>query len=59
MKLAIVSDVHDRLRLFSKCIDYLNSVKIDLLIHCGDWDMPFSTRPLARPKFPIKAALVI
>ena len=57
MKIAIISDVHDHMRLFSKCIDYLNSIKIDLLINCGDWDMPFTMRPLARAKFPIRSVL--
>jgi uncharacterized protein len=57
MKIAIISDVHDHLRLFSKCIDYLNSINIDLLIHCGDWDMAFSMRPLAKANFPIKGVL--
>ena len=57
MNIAFVADTHDHLRVFSKCIDYLNTRQIDLLVHCGDWDMPFSMRPLAKAKFPIKAVL--
>ena len=38
-------------------VKYLNSISIDLLIHCGDWDMPFTMRSLVGAKFPIKSVL--
>ncbi len=57
MKIAIVSDTHDNVRLFAKAIDYLNKIKIDLLVHCGDWSAPFVMKPLANATFPIKAVL--
>lgn len=36
MKIAIISDTHDNLANFLKIIKWLNSEKIQLLLHCGD-----------------------
>ena len=36
MKIAIVSDTHDNLASFNKIIDWLNSEKIKIILHCGD-----------------------
>jgi putative phosphoesterase len=57
MKIGIIADVHDNLRSLNKVLDYFNSEKIDLLIHCGDWDMPFTMRAFTRIKCPIRAVL--
>ena len=57
MKIAIIADTHEHMRLLRKVTDYLNSIHIDLLIHCGDWDMPFTMRALATANFPIKSVL--
>lgn len=57
MKIGIISDTHNHLRLLDKVMKYLNKEKIDLLIHCGDFEMPFTMRVMAQAKFPIKAVL--
>ncbi|KKT29187.1 MAG: Metallophosphoesterase [Candidatus Collierbacteria bacterium GW2011_GWC2_44_18] len=57
MKIAIISDTHDNMRILNKTVNYLNLISIDLLIHCGDWDMPFTMRGLIGAKFPIKSVL--
>lgn len=57
MKLAIISDTHDHMKLMAKVTDYLNQEHIDLLVHCGDWDMPFTMRAFAHAAFPIKSVL--
>ena len=57
MKVAIIADTHDHMRLLSRVVSYLNEVKIDLLIHCGDWDMPFTMRAVSKAKFPIRSVL--
>lgn len=44
MKIAIISDVHDNLRILSRSIEYFNHLNVDVLIHCGDWVMPFTLR---------------
>jgi putative phosphoesterase len=43
--------------MLSKAVDLLNSLNVDLLIHCGDWCAPFVLKPLAKARFPIKAVL--
>jgi hypothetical protein len=49
MKIAIISDVHDNLRTLSKLLDYLLDIeKVDMLIHCGDWVMPFTMRTFVK-----------
>jgi uncharacterized protein len=57
MKIAVVSDTHDHMREMAKVIDYLNANNCELLLHCGDWDMPFAMRSVAHAKFPIKSVL--
>lgn len=57
MKIAIISDTHDNMRILNKVVRYLNTISIDLLVHCGDWDMPFTMRGLVGAKFPIKSVL--
>lgn len=57
MKIGIISDVHDNLRHLNKAIEFFNKEKIGLLINCGDWDMPFSMRPFASLRCPIKGVL--
>ena len=36
MKFAIVSDTHDNMANFNKVIDFLNTEKIEMMLHCGD-----------------------
>jgi len=57
MKIGVISDVHDNMRSASRVVDYLNKQKIGLLIHCGDWDMPFTMRSYLELKCPIKSVM--
>jgi len=57
MKVGIISDTHNNLRAVDKALKYLNKKKISLLIHCGDWEMPFTMRVYTQVKCPIKAVL--
>jgi putative phosphoesterase len=57
MKIGIIADVHDNLRSLNKVLDYLNKQRADLLIHCGDWDMPFTMKAFTRIECPIRAVL--
>ncbi|MBI3631594.1 MAG: metallophosphoesterase family protein [Candidatus Staskawiczbacteria bacterium] len=36
MKIAIISDTHDNSANFNKIIDWLNSQKVKIILHCGD-----------------------
>lgn len=54
MLIGIISDVHDNLRTLDKAIQYFNKSKIELLLHCGDWDMPFTLRMYEELNCPIK-----
>lgn len=57
MKIGIISDVHDNLRTLSRIIEYLNKEKVELVIHCGDWDMPFTLKTMAQINCPVRAVL--
>lgn len=57
MIIGIIADVHDNLRHLYKAIEFFNARKIGLLLHCGDWDMPFTMRPYVRLKCPVKGVL--
>lgn len=58
MKIGIISDVHDNLRSLSKLISILRDKdRIDLLIHCGDWVMPFTMRTFVELGKPIRGVL--
>ncbi|MFA5925480.1 MAG: metallophosphoesterase [Parcubacteria group bacterium] len=57
MKIGIISDVHDNLRHLQKAIEFFNKEKISLLVHCGDWDAPFSLRAYLALKCPIRGVM--
>lgn len=58
MKIGIISDVHDNLRTLSLLLKHLKAVeKVDLLLHCGDWDMPFTMRTYVVFDRPIRGVL--
>jgi putative phosphoesterase len=40
--IGIVSDTHDQVANIRTVVRYLSSLKIALVIHCGDWVSPFS-----------------
>jgi putative phosphoesterase len=41
LRIGIISDTHDRLPLIVKAVEKLNSEKVDLVLHCGDYCAPF------------------
>ena len=47
MKIAIISDSHDREQRLKDLIKELNSKEIKILIHCGDLCAPFMMKALA------------
>jgi uncharacterized protein len=57
MKIGIISDTHDNLRATDKTLKYLLQQNIKLLIHAGDWVMPFTMRVFVQFTFPIKGVL--
>ncbi|MEK9180717.1 MAG: YfcE family phosphodiesterase [Patescibacteria group bacterium] len=57
MKIGIIADTHDNLRHLDKAIQYFNREKIGLLLHCGDWIMPFTMEMFKELKCPIKGVL--
>ena len=58
MKIGIISDVHDNLRTLNLLLKQLKEVeKVDMLINCGDWDMPFTMRTYVGFDRPIKGVL--
>jgi uncharacterized protein len=57
MLIGIISDVHDNLRHLDIAIKVFNKKKISILIHCGDFDMPFTLESYSDLICPIKAVL--
>lgn len=57
MLIGIVSDVHDNLRHLDKAIEFFNKRKIGLLLHCGDWIMPFTLGMYRTLDCPIKGVM--
>lgn len=41
-KIGIISDTHDNLSAIDKAITVFNSKGVDMIIHAGDWNAPFS-----------------
>lgn len=57
MLIGIISDVHNNLRHLNEAIKFFNKKKIGLLIHGGDWGMPFTIRTFIPLQCPIKGVL--
>lgn len=57
MLIGIISDVHDNLRHLNIAIQFFNEKKISLLIHCGDFNMPFTLESYLELNCPIKGVL--
>lgn len=57
MIVGIISDVHNNLRHLDKAITCFRKKKIDILLHCGDWDMPFTLEMYKEFKCPIRGVL--
>ena len=50
MKIAIISDSHDKLENLHKAIDLINKTEAEELIHCGDLVSPFMLKELLKFK---------
>jgi putative phosphoesterase len=57
MLIGVTSDTHDNGRPILRSVEVFNEKKVDLVIHCGDWDMPFNLRFYKELRCPIKAVL--
>ncbi|MFO0703800.1 MAG: metallophosphoesterase [Patescibacteria group bacterium] len=57
MLIGITSDTHTNGRAMLKSVEYFNSRNVSLVIHGGDWDMPFSLRFYKELKCPMKSVL--
>lgn len=54
MKIGVISDTHDQYENILKAVKILNSQKVNLTIHCGDWISPFTLRFYKNLRSPIK-----
>jgi len=57
MIIGVTADTHDNGRPTLRSVEIFNQRKIDLLLHCGDWDMPFTLRFYKGLLCPIKGVL--
>src|ERR1017187_688238 len=57
MIIGVTADTHNNGRPMLRSVEIFNRRKIDLLIHCGDWDMPFTLRFYKGLSCPIKGVL--
>ena len=42
MKIGIISDTHDRIRIIGQAIAFFNKENTELVLHAGDFISPFS-----------------
>lgn len=54
MKIGILTDTHDQIKLIEKAVSYFNQQKVDLVIHCGDLIAPYTLKMYLPLKCPIK-----
>jgi putative phosphoesterase len=57
MLIGIISDTHDNSRHILKAIDCFKKEKVELVLHCGDWIMPFTLELFLELNCPIKGVL--
>ncbi|MCX6791197.1 MAG: metallophosphoesterase [Candidatus Gribaldobacteria bacterium] len=57
MLVGIISDTHDNLRHLDKAVSIFNQRKIGMLLHCGDWNMPFTLAMYSFLNCPVKGVL--
>lgn len=51
--IGILSDTHDQIEHLILAVEYLNHMKVKLVIHCGDWTSPFSLKHYAKLDAPV------
>jgi hypothetical protein len=44
MKIGVIADSHDNLTAIRYAVNYLNALKLQWLVHCGDFIAPFAAR---------------
>ncbi|SNR59492.1 metallophosphoesterase [Desulfurobacterium atlanticum] len=44
MRVAVISDSHDNIEKIEKCIEKINKIDVDTVVHCGDIISPFSLK---------------
>ncbi len=57
MEIGIISDTHNQLENFERAVSYLNSKRVDLVIHCGDWTNPSILEVLEKMEAPLRGVL--
>ena len=53
MTIAIISDTHDQEEKVLQVIDKIKELKLDAIIHCGDWCSPFMVDNILTAKLPV------
>jgi len=48
MKIGILSDTHDRLRMIERAVERFNAAGVGLVLHAGDFVSPFTAIPMAK-----------
>jgi putative phosphoesterase len=47
MRLGVISDTHDRLPTFRHAVDLFRTLRVDAILHAGDYIAPFAARLIA------------
>jgi putative phosphoesterase len=53
MKVAIISDTHDTLDNVDAALTQIKDLRVEAIIHCGDWCAPFTFQEIAKAKLPV------
>jgi putative phosphoesterase len=57
MRIGIISDTHDNGRKILESVEIFNREGVSLVVHCGDWDMPFTLRFYKELNCPLRGVL--
>lgn len=57
MLIGITADSHSNGRPILRSVEEFNAREVDLVLHCGDWDMPFTLMWYADLSCPLKGVL--
>ena len=53
MKIAVISDTHDRLPTFRRAVAMFKRLQVDAVLHAGDYVAPFAARLIAPDQLPM------
>lgn len=57
MKILVISDSHGNIQRIRHVVGFMEKIKADAIIHCGDWDNQESVVEVSKAKIPVYGVL--